>query len=93
MLCHRCRGLLVYERLSEVREQAGDMCIAVRCLNCGCIEDSVIRFNRLHPAATTRPIARRTPRLRPPRISILTASPTPPGNQLLRAKPAAQAKA
>ena len=59
MLCHRCRGLLVYERLSELREHAGDMCRAARCINCGYIEDSVVRFNRLHPPAEKRPIARR----------------------------------
>ena len=74
MLCHRCHGLLVYERFSELREQGGDMCIAVRCLNCGCIEDSVIRFNRLHPTPTQRSTIHRIARHRTPHISILTAS-------------------
>jgi len=62
MLCHRCRGLLVYERFSDLREEAGGMSPAARCINCGYIEDSVVRFNRLHPPAAKRPIPRRTVR-------------------------------
>lgn len=59
MLCHRCRGLLVFERFSDLREETGCMCTAARCINCGYIEDSVVRSNRLHPPATKRPIPRR----------------------------------
>jgi len=59
MLCHRCRGLLVYERFSDLREEAGSMSPAARCINCGYIEDSVVRFNRLHPPAAKRSIPRR----------------------------------
>jgi len=88
MFCHRCRGLLVYERLNDLTEQAGAICPATRCLNCGCIEDSVIRFNRLHPAATRRALPHRAPR-----TSIWARPPTPPGGQLLRPTPVAQAKA
>lgn len=54
MLCHRCRGLLVHETFGDLREEAGCMSPAIRCINCGYIEDSVVRANRLHPLATKR---------------------------------------
>ena len=56
MLCQRCKGLLIREHLGELRElrdELGHICFATRCVNCGCIEDSVVRANRLrHPANT-----------------------------------------
>ena len=54
MICQRCRGLLVHETFGDLREEAGCMCPATRCINCGYIEDSVVRTNRLHPPATKR---------------------------------------
>lgn len=54
MLCHRCRGLLVHETFGDLREEAGCMSPAIRCINCGYIEDSVVRANRLHPPAAKR---------------------------------------
>jgi hypothetical protein len=54
MRCHRCRGLLVYEILSDLREEAGCMNPTTRCINCGYIEDSVVRANRLRPPAAKR---------------------------------------
>ena len=54
MICQRCRGLLVRETFSDLREEAGCMFPATRCINCGYIEDSVVRTNRLHPPATKR---------------------------------------
>jgi hypothetical protein len=58
MICQRCRGLLVHETFGDLREEAGCMCPATRCINCGYIEDSVVRANRLRP-----PVAKRsTPR-------------------------------
>ena len=59
MLCQRCRGLLVYERFSDLRDEEGRMCLATRCINCGFIEDFVIRSNRSRPAAIKRSIPRR----------------------------------
>ena len=47
MLCQRCRGLLIRETIGEVRDEIGRMCLATRCVNCGSIEDSVVRANRL----------------------------------------------
>lgn len=48
MICRRCRGLLVRESCGDLREEAGCMYPAIRCINCGYIEDSVVRANRLH---------------------------------------------
>ena len=54
MFCQRCRGLLVRETFGDLREEAGCMCPATRCVNCGYIEDSVVRANRRHPPAAKR---------------------------------------
>ncbi len=54
MICQRCRGLLVRETFGDLREEAGDMCPATRCINCGYIEDSVVLANRLHPPTAKR---------------------------------------
>jgi hypothetical protein len=58
MICQRCRGLLVRETFGDLREEAGCMCPATRCINCGYIEDSVVRANRLRPPATKRSVPR-----------------------------------
>ena len=53
MLCQRCKGLLIRETFRELRAEIGRMCLITRCVNCGCIEDSVVRANRLrHPGKT-----------------------------------------
>jgi len=50
MACTRCGGLLVADVFADLREISGPMEFeGVRCLNCGCIEDDVIRTNRLGP--------------------------------------------
>lgn len=54
MLCPRCRGLLVRETFGELREETNRKCPATRCINCGCIEDSVIRTNRRRPPVAQR---------------------------------------
>lgn len=59
MLCQRCRGLLVRETFDGLSQEAGIMCLATRCINCGYIEDSVVRGNRLHPPAAKRAVHRR----------------------------------
>jgi hypothetical protein len=54
MQCYRCRGLLVNDQsglinsydLSEALGYSGPM---IRCINCGYVEDSVVRANRLRP--------------------------------------------
>jgi len=55
MLCQRCRGLLVREIFGDMREETARICPATRCINCGYIEDSVVRANRLHPPMAQRP--------------------------------------
>ena len=59
MICQRCRGMLVYETFGDQREEVDRMCQATRCINCGYIEDSVMRANRLHPPAPNRAAHRR----------------------------------
>ncbi len=59
MVCERCRGLLVHENFDDLREEVGAMCQATRCINCGYIEDSVMRANRLRPPAAKRAVPRR----------------------------------
>ena len=58
MICQRCRGLLVREAFGDLRDEAGCMYPARRCINCGYIEDSVVRANRLRPSATKRSVPR-----------------------------------
>ena len=58
MLCQRCRGLLVRETFIELRQEASSMYPATRCLNCGYIEDTIVRTNRLRPPASKRPMPR-----------------------------------
>jgi len=58
MVCQRCRGLLVRETFEDLSPEAGTMGPATRCINCGYIEDSVVRANRLHPPAAKRAVPR-----------------------------------
>lgn len=58
MVCQRCRGLLVRETFDGLSLEPDDLCIATRCINCGYIEDSVVRANRLHPPAVKRAVPR-----------------------------------
>ena len=59
MLCQRCRGLLVRETFDGLSQGAGNLCMTTRCINCGYIEDSVVRANRLHLPAAKRMVPRR----------------------------------
>ena len=58
MVCQRCRGLLVREAFDSLSSEAGNLCMATRCINCGYIEDSVVRANRLRPLAVKRAVPR-----------------------------------
>ena len=54
MLCRRCSGPLVRETVDDLREDIARLCSARRCSNCGRIEYSVVRANRLRfPSGTT----------------------------------------
>ena len=59
MGCQRCKGLLVRETFEGPSPEGDMMCLATRCINCGSIEDSVIRTNRLCPPAAKRALPRR----------------------------------
>ena len=58
MVCQRCRGLLVRETFDGLSPEAGNLCMTTRCINCGYIEDSVVRANRLRPPAAKRTVPR-----------------------------------
>lgn len=60
MLCMRCGGLLVKERLFEANGMSSTERVdCERCLNCGAVEDAIIRANR---HATGIPVRSRKPR-------------------------------
>jgi hypothetical protein len=58
MFCQRCRGLLVRETLGHLSDGTACMGLATRCINCGYLEDSVMRANRLLPLAAKRAVPR-----------------------------------
>lgn len=59
MRCQRCQGLLVCETFDDLNIETDFLYTATRCINCGCIEDTVIRANRFHSSERTRVIPRR----------------------------------
>ena len=59
MRCQRCRGLLVCETFNDLIIETHSLYSATRCINCGYIEDAVIRANRFHSSERTRVIPRR----------------------------------
>ena len=58
MVCQRCRGLLVCETFDDLSIQTDAPYTATRCINCGCIEDAVMRANRFRRSMKTRVILR-----------------------------------
>jgi RNase P subunit RPR2 len=62
MLCRRCRGLLVRDTFGELNIETNSLDTAIRCINCGCIEDAVVRANHLRSLVRTRAIPRRMAR-------------------------------
>jgi hypothetical protein len=54
MFCQRCRGLLVQETFGDLIDKAGRLSTATRCINCGCVEDAVVRANRFRPPMRAR---------------------------------------
>lgn len=70
-LCARCGGLLVRERLFEANGMSSTEHVECdRCVNCGALEDSLIRANR---QPTRPPVRAREPR--GPRIRQDTSPP------------------
>lgn len=62
MVCPRCRGFLVREPVDGLNIKAGRLSTATRCINCGCVEDAVVRANRFRPSVKTRENPRRVVR-------------------------------
>ena len=54
MVCQRCHGLLVSETFNDLNIDTDALYTGTRCINCGCIEDAVIRANRSRRLATMR---------------------------------------
>jgi hypothetical protein len=59
MLCQRCRGLLVREAFGDLNMKTDHLSTATRCINCGCIEDAVVRANRFGHPMRNRSVPRR----------------------------------
>lgn len=59
MRCQRCRGLLVPENFCELNIEANSLRMATRCINCGCVEDAVVRANRFRRVVKMRVAPRR----------------------------------
>ncbi len=53
MVCQRCRGLLVCETFDDLSSGTDSLYNATRCINCGCIEDAVVRANRFRRSGRT----------------------------------------
>jgi len=70
MRCQRCLGLLVCETFDDLNIDTHSLYSATRCINCGCIEDAVIRTNRFHGSERTRGIPRR--RIRKGDVEFIT---------------------
>jgi hypothetical protein len=59
MVCQRCQGLLVWDTFDDLNVGTDALCAATRCINCGYIEDAVVRANRFRRSAKTRVRSRR----------------------------------
>jgi hypothetical protein len=59
MVCQRCQGLLVCETFDDLNIETDALYNATRCINCGCIEDAVMRANRFRRSVKTRVTSRR----------------------------------
>lgn len=53
MFCQRCRGLLVRETFNDLSSESNSVNTATRCINCGYIEDAVVRANRVRELVST----------------------------------------
>lgn len=59
MVCQRCRGLLVCETFDDLNIRTDTLYTATRCINCGCIEDAIVRANRVRRSEIIRSTPRR----------------------------------
>lgn len=56
MVCQRCHGLVVRETFDDLNIETDSLSLATRCINCGCVEDAVMRANRFRRSVKTRVI-------------------------------------
>jgi len=75
MVCQRCRGLLVHETFDDLSIGTDSLYNATRCINCGCIEDAIVRANRLHRSERTRGIPRRSRTVRNREVVLSKSDP------------------
>ncbi len=59
MRCQRCRGFMVCETFDDLNIKTNPLYPVTRCINCGCIEDAIVRANRFRRLEKTRAISRR----------------------------------
>jgi len=59
MVCQRCRELLVCETFDDLSSGTDSLYRATRRINCGCIEDAVVRANRFRRSEKMRVSLRR----------------------------------
>ena len=57
MVCPRCRGFLVCEMFYELSNDTESL--HTRCINCGCIDDAVMRADCVDPVVSGRIIPHR----------------------------------
>jgi len=75
-LCIRCGGLLVRERLFEPNGMSSTEHVECdRCVNCGALEDPLIRANRQPTRPPVRMREPRGPRIRQENLTSLTPCP------------------
>ncbi len=54
MMCHRCQGLLVCHTFYGLNIKADARHTTTRCINCGHVEDAVVRTNRIRASVVTQ---------------------------------------
>lgn len=78
-LCIRCGGLLVRERLFEANGMSSTEHVECdRCVNCGALEDPLIRANRQPTRAPVRTREPRGPRIRQEDLTTVIPCPADP---------------
>ena len=56
MTCNRCAGTLVQDWLTDILDETGNTrCEGLRCINCGNIQDSLIRRHQEYALAGRLP--------------------------------------
>ena len=54
MVCQRCQGLLVCDTFYDLNIKTDPRYTATRCINCGHMEDAVVRANRVRTSLNTQ---------------------------------------